>query len=30
MAAELLDTWKAEEWRTLLVAGEPGIGRPVW
>jgi hypothetical protein len=27
MAAELLDTWKAEEWRTLLVAGEPGIGK---
>ena len=27
MAAELLDTWKAEEWRCLLVAGEPGIGK---
>jgi class 3 adenylate cyclase len=27
LIAELLDTWKSEEWRTLLVAGEPGIGK---
>jgi len=27
MAADLLDMWKAEEWRSLLVAGEPGIGK---
>ncbi len=27
MVGELLDTWKAEEWRGLLVAGEPGIGK---
>ncbi len=27
VVAELLDTWKAEEWRGLLVAGEPGIGK---
>ncbi len=27
LIAELLDTWKAEEWRSLLVAGEPGIGK---
>ena len=25
--ADLYDTWKAKEWRILLVAGEPGIGK---
>ncbi len=27
LIAELLDMWKSDEWRTLLVAGEPGIGK---
>ncbi len=27
LVADLFDTWKAKEWRTLLVAGEPGIGK---
>ena len=27
LVAELLDAWKREEWRGLLVAGEPGIGK---
>jgi len=27
LVADLYDTWKSKEWRTLLVAGEPGIGK---
>lgn len=27
LVADLYDTWKAKEWRGLLVAGEPGIGK---
>ncbi len=27
LVAECFDEWKAGEWRTLLVAGEPGIGK---
>lgn len=27
LVADLLDAWKREEWRGLLVAGEPGIGK---
>jgi len=27
LVADLYDTWKAGEWRALLVSGEPGIGK---
>ena len=27
LVAECFDEWKAREWRTLLIAGEPGIGK---
>lgn len=27
LIGELYDTWKSKEWRALMVAGEPGIGK---